>query len=82
MAKKVKKVDVKKVAKVGLSNTIVGMLVEAGFAVETDHTKYGFSEGTLVVSLPDTDVQVKFITPKTDLVRYAVQEDEDEDEAE
>lgn len=78
MAKKVKKVDVKKVAKVGLSNTIVGMLVEAGFTVETDNTKYGFSEGTLVVALPDTDVQVKFITPKTDLVRYAVQEDEAE----
>ena len=82
MAKKVKKVDVKKVAKTGLSNTIFSMLVEAGFAVETDHTKYGFSEGTLVVSLPDTDVQVKFITPKTDLVRYAVQEEEDEAEAE
>lgn len=78
MAKKVKKVDVKKVAKVGLSNTIVGMLVEAGFEVNTDHTKFGFSEGTLVVSLPDTDVQVKFITPKTDLVRYAAQEDEAE----
>ena len=78
MAKKVKKVDLKKVAKVELSKAIANALIEAGFTVDGEHTKYGFTEGTLVVSMENTDVQVKLITPKTDLVRYAVQEDEAE----
>ena len=80
MAKKVKKVDLKKVAKVELSKAIANALIEAGFTVDGEHTKYGFTEGTLVVSMENTDVQVKLITPKTDVIRYAVQSDEEDAE--
>ena len=77
MAKAVKKVDLKKVAKVNISTTIATALTEAGFEVLTNSADFGFTEGTLVVRDKDTDVQVKFIVPKAGLTRYEeVVEDE------
>lgn len=80
MAKAVKKVDLKKVAKVNVSKAIANSLTEAGFEVLTNFVDFGFTEGTLVVRDKDTDVQVKFIVPKAGLTRYEVEvEEEDED---
>lgn len=70
MAKKEKKIDLKKVAKQELSARIAEFLKAEGYTVETEATRYGFTEGTLVISKPETDVQVKFITPKAGETQY------------
>lgn len=70
MAKKEKKIDLKKVAKQELSARIAEFLKAEGYTVETESTRYGFTEGTLVISKPETDVQVKFITPKAGETQY------------
>jgi hypothetical protein len=73
---KVKKVDPKKVAKNEVSAAIVAALVAAGYAVDTNHEDYGFTEGTVVVSLANVDVQIKLIAPKAGVDRYAKVDDE------
>ena len=78
MAKKTtKKVDVKKVAKKDLSTVIMEALKDAGYDV-ADGVARGFTEGSLVVSVEATDIQVKLITPKAGVTRYPVLEDEAE----
>ena len=78
MAKKtVKKVDVKAVAKAEVSAVLEKALKEAGFEVVSGDL-FGFTKGTLVAHHAATDVQVKLITPKAGVERYAVAEDEDE----
>ena len=69
MANKVKKVDVKKVAKEQFSKEIKEFLVSKGYTV-ADGTEYGFTNGTLVIGAEKSDVQVKFITPKAGVERY------------
>lgn len=76
MAKKTKKIDVKKVAKVDLSKALLEFLREAGYEVE-DGMSRGFTEGSLVVATEATDVQVKLITPKAGVTRYAVLDEEE-----
>lgn len=77
--KKVKKVDVKKEAKLELSALFAEFLESKGIEVDTRHEEYGFTAGTLVVRMEKTDVQVKLITPKAGLDRYMVVEEEVED---
>ena len=80
MAKKtVKKVDVKKVTKMAVSEQIKEMFAGLGIEVGT-HDEYGFTEGTLVVKMEKCDVQIKLIAPKAGLDRYEVLEDEVEEE--
>ena len=67
---KSKKVDVKKLAKQELSNLIKEFLIEKGIEVSSNAEDYGFTQGTLVVHMEKTDVQVKLITPKAGLERY------------
>ena len=67
---KSKKVDVKKLAKQELSNLIKEFLIEKGIEVSSNAEDYGFTRGTLVVHMENTDVQVKLITPKAGLERY------------
>jgi len=74
---KVKKIDVKKVAKEALSTAIAEFLVDAGYEVKTDTADYGFSGATLIVTVPDTDIQIKFVTPKAGVERYEVKVDEE-----
>lgn len=71
----VKKIDVKKIAKDALSAEIATFLMEKGFAVNVDTADYGFSGGTLIVGTADTDVQIKFVTPKAGITKYEVKED-------
>ena len=80
--KKVKKVDVKKEAKLELSALFAEFLATKGIEVDTNHEDYGFTAGTLVVRMEKTDVQVKLVTPKAGLDRYAIVEDEIETVAE
>jgi len=81
MAKKTKKVDNKKVAKLALSTQIQEALEAAGLKVSSGDD-YAMTAGTLVVSTEKCDVQVKFITPKAGTDRYEVLVDEDEDAVE
>lgn len=79
MAKKtVKKVDIKKVAKLAVSEQIkqmfTGLDIEVGNGVD-----YGFTEGTLVLHMEKCDVQVKLITPKAGVERYDLLEEEEEE---
>ena len=65
-----KKVDVKRVAKQELSNLFEEFLIEKGIKVSSNADDFAFTQGTLVVHMEDTDVQVKLITPKAGLKRY------------
>lgn len=65
-----KAVDVKRAAKAQLSEMFTEFLMEKGIKVDTNAVDYEFTQGTLVVGLENTDVQVKFITPKANLERY------------
>lgn len=58
-----KKVDVKREAKMKISENIMAALEGNGYEVLKGEG-FGFSGGTLVVRDPNTDVQVKFIAPK------------------
>ena len=79
MAKKtVKKVDVKKVAKVEVMDVITKALVAAGYTVG-DGVDFGMTAGTVVVHGAKVDVQLKPITPKAGVDRYEALEVEDED---
>lgn len=80
MAKKtVKKVDVKKVAKMEVSAKIAEMFKELDMIV-LDGKDFGFTEGTLVFKGEKCDVQIKLITPKAGVERYDLLEEEDEEE--
>ena len=76
--KKSKKVDVKKVAKLALPKELANIL-KAEDKVVLDGENFGFTEGTLVVRLGETDIQVKFITPKAGVIHYEELVDEDEE---
>ena len=65
-----KKVDVKRAAKQELSNLFKEFLMEKGIEVSDNAEDYAFTQGTLVVHMEKTDVQVKLITPKAGLERY------------
>ena len=65
-----KKVDVKRAAKQELSNLFKGFLMEKGIEVSSNAEDFAFTQGTLVVHMEKTDVQVKLITPKAGLDRY------------
>ena len=80
MAKATKKVDVKKVEKEKVMAVVVAALEAAGYTVG-EGTDYGFTSGTLVVRGEKCDVQLKPVTPKAGVERYAVLVDEDEAEA-
>ena len=67
---KSKKVDVKKVAKQELSDLFKEFLIEKGIEVSSNAEDFAFTQGTLVVHMEKTDVQVKLITPKAGLERY------------
>lgn len=68
--RKVRKVDVKKEAKIILSQEIAQFLMEKGYNVQENHEDFGFTGGTLVIGMEKTDVQLKLITPKAGLDRY------------
>lgn len=70
MAKKVKKVDVKKVAKDKVMAVVAAALVAQGFEVMSGEEKFGFTGGTIVVRTETCDVQIKPITPKAGVERY------------
>ena len=77
MAKKMKKVDIKKVTKLSVSEQIAQMFLGLGVVVGTSE-EYGFSEGTLVLKMDKCDVQIKLITPKAGIDRYeSLVEEED-----
>lgn len=77
MAKKIiKKVDVKKVAKLGVSVQVRELFEGLGIVVG-EHSEYGFTEGTLVLKLEKCDVQVKLITCKAGIDRYEKFEEEE-----
>jgi len=65
-----KKVDVKKLAKQELSDLFKEFLLEKGFEVSSNAEDFAFTQGTLIVHMEKTDVQVKLITPKAGLDRY------------
>lgn len=76
--KKTKKIDVKKVAKENLQAKMLEWFASIGYDAE-DGTEYGFTTGTSVVHLPDTDIQIKLVTPAAKVgTRYA-KESVDED---
>lgn len=45
---------------------------------DTDYESFGFTKGTIVVHGKDTDIQIKLITPKTNVERYEKISEEEE----
>ena len=76
MAKKMKKVNPKDVAKTNLMTTIRESLEQHGISVE-DGIEYGFTKGTLVIHAQECDIQLKPITPKAGVDRYTKDEEEE-----
>lgn len=78
MSNKVKKVDVKKVAKSEVMGIVAKALTDAGYVV-ADGADYGMTGGTLVVATEKCDVQIKPITPKAGVDRYEALPADEED---
>ena len=80
MAKKtIKKVDVKKVAKLSVMEVVINALKEAGYEVFDGAEDFGFTQGTVVCRTEKCDVQIKPITPKVSVDFYEMLEEEVED---
>ena len=75
--KKVKKVDVKKVSKMQVSKELMEYFVGKGAKID-DGKKFGFTEGTLVLHMDNTDIQIKLITPKAGVTHYEELVEEEE----
>ena len=74
MAKTVKKVDPKAIAKTSLMDSLKNFLESQDLEV-LDGKTYGMTAGTLVIRMADTDIQLKPITPKAGVTRYEVVEE-------
>ena len=70
IVKKVKKVNPKEVAKLEIMEIIQNALLENGVEFK-DGVDYGMTKGTIIVTHNLTDVQIKPISPKSGLDRYA-----------
>lgn len=69
MAKAIKKVDPKAVAKSKVMEEVAVALRAEGYEV-LDGEAFGMTKGTIIVRTADTDIQIKPITPKAGVVRY------------
>ena len=72
MAKTVKKVNVKDVAKMEIMSIIVAALEAQGIPVK-DGKEYGFTAGTVIIGHNTCDIQLKPIVPKAGVTRYEVE---------
>ena len=75
MAKTVKKVNVKDLAKMEVMSIIVKALEAEGISVK-DGKDYGFTAGTVIVGHDVCDIQIKPVAPKTGITRYEVEVEE------
>ena len=66
---KARKVNVKDTAKAEVMAIIEKALAENGIEFK-DGVDYGMTKGTIIVSHPSADVQIKPISPKAGLERY------------
>lgn len=73
--KKAKKVNPKDVKKAEVMEVIKLALLENGYEVK-DGVNFGMTKGTVIVGTDVCDVQIKPITPKAGLDRYAEPEKE------
>lgn len=73
MAKKVKAIDPKMVAKNEVMAVVMQALAEAGYSVK-DGKDYAMTSGTIVVAVGNYDVQIKPISPKTGVDKYTLAE--------
>lgn len=73
--KKTKKVNPKDVQKTAVKEVLKTALNSIGGIEEG--RDYGFTKDTLVVHAKNCDVQVKLITPKTGVLRYEKDEEEE-----
>ena len=69
--KRTKKVNLKDKAKIEIMEIIQNALTEQNIEFH-DGLKYGMTNGTLIVSHKDTDIQIKPIVPKSGVERYPV----------
>lgn len=73
--KKTKKVNPKDTQKKVVKDLLKDVLVNVGSIEEG--SEYGFTKDTLVVHAETCDIQVKLIAPKTGVLRYEREEDEE-----
>lgn len=76
---KVKKIDIKKEAKLKTLKQIQALFESQGITVLGHENFSGMTDTTMVVQLEDVDVQVKLITPSNKVgTRYIVEEVEED----
>ena len=73
--KKTKKVNPKDTQKKAVKDILKDVLASVGTIEEG--SEYGFTKDTLVVHAETCDIQVKLIAPKTGVLRYEREEDEE-----
>lgn len=73
--KKTKKVNPKDTQKKVVKDILKDVLANVGNIEEG--SEYGFTKDTLVVHAETCDIQVKLIAPKTGVLRYEREEDEE-----
>lgn len=73
--KKTKKVNPKDTQKKVVKDLLKDALANVGSIEEG--SEYGFTKDTLVVHAETCDIQVKLIAPKTGVLRYEREEDEE-----
>lgn len=73
--KKTKKVNPKDTQKKVVKDLLKDVLANVGSIEEG--SEYGFTKDTLVVHAETCDIQVKLIAPKTGVLRYEREEDEE-----
>lgn len=73
--KKTKKVNPKDTQKKVVKDLLKDVLANVGNIEEG--SEYGFTKDTLVVHAETCDIQVKLIAPKTGVLRYEREEDEE-----
>ena len=73
--KKTKKVNPKDTQKKVVKDILKDALANVGSIEEG--SEYGFTKDTLVVHAETCDIQVKLIAPKTGVLRYEREEDEE-----
>ena len=73
---KTKKINPKETFKTEIAELLKTTFEQLGLSFDADYESFGFTKGTIVIHGKDTDLQVKLITPKTNVTRYEKVEEE------
>ena len=80
MAKKTKAPNDKDILKNEIHELLKATFEQLEIEIDTDHEKYGLTKGTIIVKGEKCDLQIKLMSPNSNLIRYKPLEEEKEEE--